>query len=63
MVSTSDRVLVEKFLGTMAQPDNSITYCYCSIFDECWVVDSEKDLQTPDRVDECPAFGDEAFGN
>ena len=63
MVSTSDRVLVEKFLGTMAQPDNSIIYCYCSIFDECWVVDSEKDLQTPDRVDECPVFGDEAFGN
>ena len=63
MVSTSDRVLVEKFLGTMAQPDNSITYCYCSIFEECWVVDSEKDLQTPDRVDECPEFGDEAFGN
>jgi hypothetical protein len=26
-------------------------------------VDSEKDLQTPDRVDECPEFGDEAFGN
>jgi hypothetical protein len=63
MVSTSDRVLVEKFLSTMAQPDNSITYCYCSIFEECWVVDSEKDLQTPDRVDECPEFGDEAFGN
>jgi hypothetical protein len=62
-VSTSDRVLVEKFLSTMAQPDNSITYCYCSIFEECWVVDSEKDLQTPDRVDECPEFGDEAFGN
>jgi hypothetical protein len=34
MVSTSDRVLVEKFLSTMAQPDNSITYCYCSIFED-----------------------------
>ena len=63
MVWTSDRVLVEKFLGALAQPGNSIIYCYCSIFDECWVVDSEKDLQTPNPVEECPEFGDEAFGN
>jgi hypothetical protein len=63
MVSTMDRVLVEKFLGTLERPGNSITYCYCSIFDECWVVDSEKDLQTPDPVDICPEFGDQAFGN
>jgi hypothetical protein len=63
MVSTMDRVLVEKFLATLARGGNSITYCYCSIFDECWVVDSEKDLQTPDPVEECPDFGDEAFRN
>ena len=63
MVSTMDRVLVEKFLGTLERPGNSIAYCYCSIFDECWVVDSEKDLQTPDPVDICPEFGDQAFGN
>jgi hypothetical protein len=62
MVATSDRVLVEKFLGALAQPGNSVTYCYCSIFDECWVIDSEKDLQTPDPVDECPDFGEAAFG-
>jgi hypothetical protein len=63
MVATTDRVLVEKFLGSLARPGNSITYCYCSIFDACWVVDSDKDLQTPDPVDECPAFGDQSFGN
>lgn len=63
MVSTTDRVLVEKFLATLARPGNSIVYCYCSIFDECWVIDSEKDLQTPDPVGQCPDFGDEAFGN
>jgi hypothetical protein len=63
MVSTMDRVLVEKFLAVLAQPDNSITYCYCSIFDACWVVDSEKDLQSPDPVEQCPEFGDEAFRN
>lgn len=63
MVSTMDRVLVEKFLGALAQPGNSITYCYCSIFDACWIVDSRKDLQTPEPVDACPDFGAEAFGN
>jgi len=63
MVSTMDRVLVEKFLGTLARGGNTITYCYCSIFDECWVIDSEKDLQTPDPVVECPDFGEQAFGN
>jgi hypothetical protein len=63
MVATTDRVLVEKFLGSLARPGNSITYCYCSIFDACWIVDSDKDLQTPDPVDECPAFGDQSFGN
>ncbi len=63
MVSTTDRVLVEKFLQTLAKTGNSVAYCYCSIFDACWVVDSERDLQTPDPVDECPEFGDEAFGD
>ena len=63
MVSTMDRVLVEKFLGALAQPGNSITYCYCSIFDACWVIDSEVDLQTPEPVEQCPDFGDAAFGD
>ena len=63
MVETTDRVLVEKFLGTLAQPGNSITYCYCSIFDACWLLDSEKDLQSPEPVEQCPEFGEEAFAN
>jgi hypothetical protein len=63
MVSTMDRVLVEKFLGSLARPGNSITYCYCSIFDACWVVDSDKDLQTPEPVEECPEFGEQSYGN
>jgi hypothetical protein len=56
-------VLVKKFLEALERPGNSISYCYCSIFDACWFVDSEKDLQTPDPVEECPDFGAEAFGN
>ena len=30
-----------------------IRSCYCSIFDECWVLDSRK--EDPDRVKSCPA--------
>jgi hypothetical protein len=63
MVATTDRVLVEKFLETLEQPGSSITYCYCSIFDACWVVDSEKDLHTPEPVDECPDFGEQSYLN
>lgn len=63
MVETTDRVLVEKFLGSLARPGNSITYCYCSIFDACWVVDSDKDLQTPEPVDKCPEFGEQSYRN
>ena len=63
MVWTADPVLVEKFLTAIAQPGTSIVYCYCSIFDECWLIDSDKDLQTPDPVGQCPDFGDDAFGN
>lgn len=28
--------------------------CYCSVFDECWIVDSPKTLQ-PSKVKQCPA--------
>jgi hypothetical protein len=63
MVDTTDRVLVEKFLGRLAAPGNSIIYCYCSIFDACWVVDSDKDLQTPEPVDKCPEFGEQSYRN
>ena len=63
MVATTDRTLVEKFLGALARPYTSVTYCYCSIFDACWVVDSTKDLQSPEPVEACPDFGDQAFGN
>jgi hypothetical protein len=63
IVATTDRVLVEKFLTTLARPGNSIVYCYCSIFDECWLIDSDKDLQTPDPVGQCPDFGDDALRN
>jgi len=60
---TSDPYLARQFRATVANPDNFIAFCYCSIFDKCWLADSRKDLQNPELVDECPDFGDAAFRN
>lgn len=61
--STTDPVLARKFQATVANPENFIAFCYCSIFDECWLSDSRQDLQNPEAVEECPDFGDAAFRN
>ena len=37
-------------------------YCYCSVFDQCWV-QSEPDMDTPQAVAQCPDWGAERFGN
>lgn len=62
-IHTNDVELARKFQAVMGNPENYITFCYCSIFDECWVADSRKDLQDPETVEECPDFGEAAFRN
>jgi len=61
MISTMDADLARRFQIAVANLNTSITYCYCSIFDECWLADSRKDIQNPEPVDECPDFGDALF--
>jgi hypothetical protein len=63
LFSTTDPDLARRFQAAVANPNTSVTYCYCSIFDECWLADSQKDIQNPEPVDECPDFGDAAFRN
>ena len=63
MLSTTDPDLARRFQASVANENISITYCYCSIFDECWLADSQEDIQNPEPVDECPDFGDAAFRN
>lgn len=62
-IHTNDPDLARKFQAVMSNPENYITFCYCSIFDECWVADSRKDLQNPQTAEECPDFGEAAFRN
>ena len=63
ILSTSDPGLARQFQAAIANTENSISYCYCSIFDECWLVDSRRDIQNPEPVEDCPNFGDAAFQN
>jgi hypothetical protein len=63
IISTTDPDLARRFQAAVANPKSSVTYCYCSIFDECWLADSQKDIQNPEPVGECPDFGDTVFRN
>ena len=63
IISTMDPDLARRFQAAVANLNTSVTYCYCSIFDECWLADSQKDMQNPEPVEECPDFGDAVFGN
>jgi len=63
MISTMVPDLARQFQAVIANPENSITYCYCSIFDECWLADSRRDIQNPEAVEDCPDFGDATFQN
>ena len=63
IISTMDPDLARRFQAAVANLNTSVTYCYCSIFDECWLADSQKDIQNPEPVEECPDFGDAVFGN
>ena len=63
MLGTMEPDLARRFQAAMADPDNFIVYCYCSIFGECWLADSRQDLQNPESVERCPDFGADTFAN
>jgi hypothetical protein len=60
---TNDPPLARRFQEVLGDPENYIIFCYCSIFDECWVADSRKGLQDPESAPQCPDFGEAAFRN
>ncbi len=61
--ATNDAELARQLFGVLSSPKSSIDYCYCSIFDDCWHVSSQKDLQKPDAVESCPDFGGDTYLN
>lgn len=60
---TTDAKLARKLFGVLSSPQSVIEYCYCSIFDDCWYVSSQKDLQKPAPVESCPDFGSQTYLN
>ena len=63
LISTTDPDVARRFQRAIATQGNYVSYCYCSIFDECWLADSRADLQDPEPVTMCPDFGEEAYVN
>ena len=63
ILSTRDADLARKLVGAISKPRGALTFCYCSIFDDCWLADSQKDLQAPELVEACPDFGGETYRN
>jgi len=61
LISVTDPALARQFQAATGNPQNSISYCYCSIFDECWLADSRQNALEPESVDACPDFGDATF--
>lgn len=58
-----DRAAVEALRVAVNDPNNAIEYCYCSIFDACWLADSRTPEAMPAPVRQCPDFGAASFSN
>ncbi|RLQ23041.1 hypothetical protein DWB85_03420 [Seongchinamella sediminis] len=63
MFSTNDADLARKLVAAVSKPRGVLTFCYCSIFNECWLADSRKELQAAELVEVCPDFGDDTYLN
>ncbi len=60
---TGDKDLALSVQAATFSGELSVTYCYCSIFDECWVKRSGRPgSDQPSKVaGQCPDFGEGAF--
>ncbi|HRK64183.1 MAG TPA: hypothetical protein PLN53_07285 [Terricaulis sp.] len=58
-----DRDAVRALRAAVSNAHNAIEYCYCSIFDECWLADSRLPDATPEPVKRCPDYGAASFAN
>lgn len=61
MFGTQNPELVAQMREVAADSNNSIQFCYCSIFDECWTVDSRTPNAEREPQRQCPSYGEEAF--
>lgn len=60
---TNDLGVVTALRSAVANRSSAIEYCYCSIFDECWVADSRQPNVRPEPAAQCPDYGETVFQN
>ncbi|MEZ5970500.1 MAG: hypothetical protein R3C31_01660 [Hyphomonadaceae bacterium] len=61
--ATRDESTVRALRAAVADSNNAIEYCYCSIFDQCWLADSRSPDAPPEPVRHCPDYGNASFSN
>ncbi|MEQ8859291.1 MAG: hypothetical protein RIC56_11655 [Pseudomonadales bacterium] len=63
LISVTNPGLARQFQSLIANTENSIAYCYCSIFNDCWLADSRHQALDPEPVEVCPDFREATFQN
>lgn len=60
---TSDRELAQRLQATIYQGELELSYCYCSIFDDCWLkpLPDSEGQQKIQPIDQCPVNADDNF--
>ena len=61
LVSVTEPGLARQFQAVVEDPKTAITFCYCSIFDDCWLADSRAQVLDPEPVETCPDFQHDKF--
>jgi hypothetical protein len=61
LIATTSPALARAFHAVVGNPENSVSLCYCSIFDDCWLVDSRRPALNPESLETCPDFGEATF--
>lgn len=63
LMTTTDPEIVHRLHAIVVDDAGSIEYCYCSIFDECWLANISRQITRPESVRSCPDFRAESFTN
>jgi len=64
LLTVSDEDAVKRLFQNLANAKYVFEYCYCSIFDDCWVASmNNTNVTKHTQVEVCPVWGDESFQN
>ncbi|MEZ5498833.1 MAG: hypothetical protein R3E77_05295 [Steroidobacteraceae bacterium] len=63
LVKVSGDAPVKAMLRLANAPATTLEYCYCSIYDECWLATVARAPAEPAAVAECPNYGAESFSD